>query len=110
MYEEIDTGGEALPADKVDTNTRLGFMDLDVWCEKHGFCYFLVWCPGYNSEMSCQPNLGGRAGGEYGEKMMARNLKCDGRQAPHTAGARTSCSTARRCGRSGGMIEWPRRA
>ena len=82
MFAEMDTGGATqLSAEKVDTNTRLGFMDLEEWIAKHGFCYYLVWCPGYNSEMSCQCNLGGRAGGEYGEKMMAARLKCDGRLA-----------------------------
>lgn len=39
----------------------------------------LSWYSGYDSELSCQPNLGGQAWGEYGEKLRAKKIKFSGK-------------------------------
>ena len=84
MFEEMDTGTEALPLEKVDVKNRLGFMDLEDFCRSNGFSYYIAWYPGYAAELSCQENLGGHVWGEYGEKMQKRRLKFKGEQGAPT--------------------------
>lgn len=87
MNEPIMTGDrDELPADKVDTKFRLGFMDLEQFCTDNKFCYYLVWYAGYGNELSCQVNLGGRAWGAYAEKICEAKIKMHGKKGIGLAG------------------------
>jgi len=79
MFEEIGGEEEKLSAHDNELTNRLGFMDLAAFCKKHNYCYYLSWYAGYENELTCQPNLGGQAWGEYGEKLRATRIKFSGK-------------------------------
>ena len=68
-------GVEKLPQSKVELTCRLGYMDLEQYCKDNNFCYYIIWYCGAFKELSCQINLGGRAYGPYGEKIMESRIK-----------------------------------
>jgi len=62
---------DRLSNDDIDPGRRLIYMDKDAFCERHGYCYWIAWSSGMNSELTCQPNLGGQCGGEFGKRVQA---------------------------------------
>ena len=75
MNEDIGGSSEKLPPEKLDPNSRLGFMDLEMFCATNKFAYYIAYSPACGGELSCQSNLGGSAWGKYGTEFQKKRIK-----------------------------------